>query len=192
MAMETTIFHLIGRPGVGKYTVGTELARRTGARLVDNHSIANVLFNLLDQDGVKPLPDGIWPLVGQVRATVIETLLRVSPRHLSFVFTNYMRGEDEAEYAVFLEMVAVAEARASLFVPVILSCETPELVTRIVQDDRRARMKLVDPVLGAHFNDDVPQFTSDHPNTLELDVTHTRPDAAARAIIDWRDEIAGR
>ena len=107
--METTIYHLIGPPAVGKYTIGKELAARSGARLVDNHSVANVLFNLLDQDGVTPLPDAIWPLVGQVRAAVIETLLTVSPPDLSFVFTNFMRGEDEREYAVFLEMVAVAD-----------------------------------------------------------------------------------
>jgi predicted nucleotidyltransferase len=114
---------------------------------------------------------------------VIETLLTVSPRHLSFVFTNYMRGESEADHAVFLEMVAVAEARESLFVPVILSCETPELVRRIVRDDRRARMRLVNPVVGAEWNDHVPQFTTDHPNALRLDVTRVPPAESAQAII---------
>ena len=41
--MEPTIFHLLGSPGVGKYTIGKALAEATGARLVDNHSIANVI-----------------------------------------------------------------------------------------------------------------------------------------------------
>lgn len=183
--MQSTIFHLIGKPGVGKYTIGSELARLTGARLVDNHSIANVIFNLINADGITPLPAGIWSRVSQVRAAVLDTLVHVSPPDLSFVLTNFIRGDDDAERVAFMEVAAVAEARGSIFVPVILSCETPELVRRIVQPDRRARMKLVDPVQGARLNDDVPQFQSDLPNTLELDVSRTPARDAAQAIVDW-------
>ena len=106
---------------MGKYTVGAELARLTGARLVDNHSIANVIFNVIGTDGVSPLPEGIWERVGQVRAAVLDTIVHLSPPHLSFVFTNYMRGEDAAEYAIFLEFVAIAEIRHSLYLPVLLT-----------------------------------------------------------------------
>lgn len=189
--MQSAIFHLIGKPGVGKYTIGTELARITGARLVDNHSINNVLFNLVNQDGITPLPATIWSRVGQIRAAVLDTLVHVSPPELSFVFTNFMLGEDDAEYAAFLELVAVADARGSTFVPVILACETGELVRRIVRPDRRARLKLIDPVAGARLNDEVPQFRTDHPNLLELDVSHTPPNDAARAIADWLARLQG-
>ncbi len=95
------MFHLIGSPGVGKYTVAREICALTGARLVDNHAINNVIFSLLDQDGVKPLPDEVWTPVGQVRQAVLDTLIEISPRHLSFVFTNYIRGEDEGERGAF-------------------------------------------------------------------------------------------
>ncbi len=87
-----TFFHLIGNPGVGKYTVGAELARLTGARLVDNHSIANVIFNVISPDGLTPLPAGIWERVGRVRAAVLDTIVHLAPPELSFVFTNYGRG----------------------------------------------------------------------------------------------------
>jgi hypothetical protein len=183
--MQSAIFHLIGKPGVGKYTIGAELARLTGARLVDNHSINNVIFNLVNADGITPLPAEIWPRVSQVRAAVLDTLVHVSPLDLSFVFTNFLRGDDDSEQVGFMELAAVAEARGSIFVPVILSCVTAELVRRIVQPDRRARMKMVDPVQGARLNDDVPQFRSDLPNTLELDVSQTAPGDAAQAIVDW-------
>lgn len=186
MTQPPAIFHLIGKPGVGKYTVGSELARRTGARLVDNHSIANVIFNVINPDGVTPLPEGIWPRVGQVRAAVLDTIVHLSPPGLSFVFTNYMRGDDAAEYAIFEEFAAIAALRRSTFVPVILSCETAELVRRIVRPDRRERMKLIDPIEGARLNDRVPQFAPNHPNALHLDVTHTAPQETAQAIINWR------
>lgn len=189
--MPGTIFHLIGNPGVGKYTIGSELARQTGARLVDNHSIANVLFNLIDQDGITPLPAAIWSRVGQVRAAVLDTIVNISPPELSFIFTNFMRGEDPAEYAVFLESVGVADARGSLYLPVLLSCETPELVQRIVRPDRRQRMKLTDPIEGRRLNDDLPPFRTDHPNVLSLDVTRTRPKETAEAIVAWAAKLRG-
>jgi hypothetical protein len=183
--IEPTIFHLIGSPGVGKYTVAREICGLTGARLVDNHAIANVIFNLLDQDGVKPLPEGVWTPVGQVRRAVLDTLAAISPRHLSFVFTNYIRGEDDAERAAFEEMVAVADARGSRFVPVLLSCDTPELLRRVVNDSRRERMKLVDPVVAKRINDEVPHFETNHPNTLRLDVTDIPATEAATTIVAW-------
>jgi hypothetical protein len=187
--LEPTIFHLIGTPGVGKYTVAKELAALTGARLVDNHAVANVIFNLLDQDGIKPLPREVWPHVGAVRRAVLDALVEVSPRHLSFVFTNYLRGEDEAETALFEEMVAVAEVRRSRFVPVLLSCATEELVKRVPNPDRKERMKLVDPSEARRMNDEVPRFETDHPNALRLDVTNIPAAESARRIVEWAKRL---
>jgi broad-specificity NMP kinase len=187
--LEPTIFHLIGTPGVGKYTVAKELVALTGARLVDNHAVANVIFNLLDQDGIKPLPLEVWPHVGAVRRAVLDALIDVSPRHLSFVFTNYLRGEDEAEMAMFQEMAAVAEVRRSRFVPVLLSCATEELVRRVPNQDRKQRMKLVDPVEARRMNDEVPRFQTDHPNAISLDTTHTPPAVVARRVVEWAESL---
>jgi len=185
--VQNTIIHLIGKPGVGKYTIGSHVARLAGARLVDNHSVANVIFNLIAPDGVTPLPAEIWPRVAQVRAAVLDTVAYVSPPGMSFVFTNFIRGEDPGEYAAFMELVAVAEARASTFVPVILSCGTSELMRRVVSPDRRDRMKLIGPTEAARLNDEVPQFSTPHPHTLELDVSDRAPDDAARVIIAWAE-----
>ena len=183
--VQNVMIHLIGPPGVGKYTIGSLVAERIGARLVDNHSVNNVIFNLVAPDGIRPLPSAIWPRVAQVRAAVLDTMIHVSPPGLSFVLTNYIRGEDPGEEAAFLQVVDVAAARGATFVPVLLSCETPVLVQRVVSEDRARRMKLIDPVRTASLNDDVPAFRTDHPNTLELDVTHVSPDEAASRIIEW-------
>ena len=184
------MFHLIGPPAVGKYTIGKELAALMGAKLVDNHAIANVIFNLLDQDGIKPLPPEVWPRVGQVRRAAIDTIIHLSPRYLSFVLTNYIRGDDEQEAAVLAEMVAVAEIRGSLFVPVLLRCESDEIVQRADGPGRRERMKLIDPMAVGRFNDDVPPFETDHPNTLRLDTTRVPPGDSARALVDWAAGLA--
>ena len=173
-------------PGVGKYTIARELAALTGARLVDNHSINNVLFNLVDADGIRPLPREIWAYVLEIRRAVLDTIMHVSPSHLSFIFTNYIRGEDEAEYALFLENAAVAEVRGSTFVPVLLTCMTEELMNRIGTESRRERMKLLDPDEGRRLNE-LPRFTTDHENFFILDVTSLPPEESARRIRDWGD-----
>jgi hypothetical protein len=178
------IVHLIGSPAVGKYTIASRVAPLLPARLVDNHAIANVIFNVLDGDGVTPLPRGVWSHVSQVRRAVLDAITQFSPPHLSFVFTNHLRGGDPAEEVVLEELRAVAEIRQSTFVPVLLSCATEEVVRRVVQPDRRQRMKLADPALARQLNE-LPPFTTTHPNALELDVTRLPVEASAVRIVEW-------
>lgn len=187
--MQPVIFQLIGTPAVGKYTIGKRVAEMTGARLIDNHSVANVVFNAIAPDGVTPLPDTIWPRVRQVRNAVLDTIRHVAPPHLSYVFTNYFHGDSPAEMEAFQEMATLAADRASLFVPVLLRCDTGELMARAANDSRIERMKLIDPILIAHMNDDVSPFETGHPNALVLDTTERPPDDSARLIVEWAERL---
>ena len=187
--MRPVIFHLIGTPAVGKYTIGKLLAELTGARFIDNHSIANVIFNAIAPDGVTPLPAAIWPRVSQVRAAVLDTIRNVAPPELSYVFTNYIQGGSATEMAAFQEMVSLAESRRSLFVPVLLRCQTDELMQRAANDSRIERMKLIDPILIARMNDEIPLFETDHPNTLVLDTTVRPPAESAQTIVAWATQL---
>ena len=190
--MQPTMFYLVGMPAVGKYTIAKELAGLTGARLVDNHSIANVIFNLFDLDGIRPLPEGIFGPVGKVRQAVLDALTNLAPRELSYVFTIVLLGGDPAEAEHFHKMVEVAEQRGSLFVPVLLRCQTGELMLRAANESRVQRMKLIDPATIASLNDDHPQFETDHPNAITLDTTETPPVETARRIVAWAEEVSAR
>ena len=187
--MAPVIFQLIGTPAAGKYTIGKRVAELTGARFIDNHSIANVIFNAIAPDGVTPLPATIWPRVGQVRAAVLDTIRHVAPPELSYVFTNYLQGGSATELAAFEDMVQLAADRQSLFVPVLLRCQTNELMQRAANESRVERMKLIDPILIAHMNDEIPLFETDHPNSLLFDTTSRPPAESARIIVEWAERL---
>jgi hypothetical protein len=141
-----TIIYIVGPPGVGKYTVGRLLAEQLGCKLVDNHYWLNVIFSLVEQDGITPLPKGIWPLAGQVRSAVLETIATLSPPQWSFIFTHSALN-DPAELAIYEDVKAVAKRRASRLVVVRLSCRNPnELARRVAMPERRTRLKGVDAV----------------------------------------------
>jgi len=86
------IVHLIGFPAAGKFTVAKALARQATDHLVviDNHFTANVIFGVMEIDGVKPVPDEVWDRVEEVREAVFTTIETLSPPDWSFVFTNVM------------------------------------------------------------------------------------------------------
>jgi Mrp family chromosome partitioning ATPase len=78
------IVHLVGFPGAGKYTVAQAIARqaeRDGRRFVviDNHLTSNVIFSVMDVDGVRPLPPEVWDRVGEVRAALCGAIEEFSP-----------------------------------------------------------------------------------------------------------------
>lgn len=182
------ILHLVGHPGVGKYTVAKELADLAAADgwrvvVVDNHLTSNVIFSVLPVDGITPLPETVWDRVQEVRDAVLRTIEELSPREWSFVFTNVLSDGVPADERVVERLIELAARRNSRYVPVRLACRPDELLTRITRPDRRARQKWADPVGVRSFIESSPVLAITHPAVLDLDVTSLPPaDAAARIL----------
>jgi hypothetical protein len=186
---------LIGFAGTGKLTVARVLRDRlTGrgeqARLVDNHYINNPIFQLIDVDGVKPLPAGTWDRVGEVRDAVFRTIEELSPTSWSFIFTNDLIDRPE-ERAYVHRLAQLADRRSSTFVPVRLLCDVEELCRRIVSPERRLLMKAVDAgwIRRRFKTEEVldPGLAS----TLTLDITSLPPEEAADRILAHLATVAG-
>ena len=185
MGVRPAIVYLIGFPAAGKLTIARALASLADEErhvvVVDNHHINNTIFEVIDTDGVRAPPPRVWDLTSVVRGAVLAAIGELAPRSWSYVFTNVLiAGLDEE----FVEEVAeLANARDSAFVPVMLRCDVEELARRIVSEERRRRLKWVDPdalrsmVASAQLVD-----ISAQPNALELDVTSLSPEDSARAI----------
>lgn len=181
------ILHLLGFPGTGKSTVARAMcahAEAEGRRLVvvDNHLTSNPVLSIIDADGVRDLPDGVWDRVRKIREVVYQAIEELSPDDWSFVFTNVVVRSDPHVPALFERLERLAIARSTTYVPVVLHCDTAELRRRVPSPERALRHKWVDP-------DGVESFVANEElirpkaTVFDVDVTKlTAPESAARIL----------
>jgi len=181
--LKNTIIVLIGFAGTGKYTIGRELCERTGAKLIDNHLINNPIFKVVDADGIRPLPPGVWDKVKTIRAIVYDSIRELSPPDLSFVFTIELIEGKPGEQEAFDDLKELATARNSLFVPVRLTCDVDELCRRVVSPGRIAMIKAISPEAARQKSADYEVLKTEHPHSRTIDVTRKSPSDSADAIL---------
>ena len=194
--LDKTMVALIGFAGTGKYTIGRELCRRTGAKLIDNHLINNPIFTVVNADGITPLPKAIWGKVKAVRQVVYESIKELSPPDMSFVFTIQLIEDDPEDHKAFVDLVELAAARESLFVPIRLICDVDELCRRIVNPARVKMIKEVSPESARRRAADHAVLNPLHPNLRTIDVTCKSAIESAEEILReikaMRDNEIGR
>jgi len=180
------IIYLVGRGGIGKFTVAKELAQIAGCKVVDNHYWLNPIFGLIHQDGVTPLPAGIWPLTEQVRGAVLETIAAHSPPEWSFVFTHSASGNPEHETAdqvICQDITEIADRRGARRLAVRLTCAPEELVRRVAMPERRLRFKGCDTEevwLNARWQ----SFDPGWPRSMSIDTSGLPAQQTAEQILD--------
>lgn len=79
--------YLIGFPGTGKYTIAKALVKY-GYKIVDNHLINNPILSLLELNENAVIPDFIWDLIREIRASVFRFISH--DKFSSYVFTNVL------------------------------------------------------------------------------------------------------
>jgi dihydroorotase-like cyclic amidohydrolase len=181
--MKNTILYLIGYGGTGKYTIAKEIAALTGAVVVDNHLINNPVFSVVGADGIRLLPAGVWQKIEGIRRIVLDTIAELAQPDASFIFTNELYEGKVMDRRLYEDVATLAAQRKALFVPVILRCEPEELYRRVASPERALRFKLRNV---EHTRENIRTYKLlriEHPNYLELDITHLSPNEAASAII---------
>ncbi len=179
-----TIIVLIGFAGTGKYTIGRELCARTGAKLIDNHLINNPVFSVLNIDGVTPLPVQVWDRVQEIRATVYRAILELSPPEMSFVFTLELRQSNPRDHDALQDLLELAAARESRFIPMRLICGVDELCRRVTDPARVAMLKEISPELARKKSLVEEVLNVPHANLRTLDVTKRTASGSVDAILD--------
>jgi hypothetical protein len=187
--MNGTIIYLLGHPGVGKYTIAKAICAASGARLFDNHLINNVVFSLICADGRTPLPDRVWDLVWTIREQAVTAIAELAPPEMSYVLTNALREGDQWDSAAYQQIVALADRRGSILVPVLLTASDAAFAARMAAPDRQERLKHTDAEGAAKDRLKRPLLGVDHPNRLDLDTTNLPPEEAARIIIAHAERL---
>lgn len=185
--MRAAIVHLIGPPAAGKLTIGRALADQAetvGRRVVvlDNHHTNNVIFSVMEVDGIRALPDAVWDHILQVRAAVLAAIEELSPPEWSFVFTNVLAEHDPLDHQLVQDLQTLATTTDRRFVPVHLTCDPDELARRATNPDRRERMKWVDAAAISAFAANVTMLRVPSADAVDIDTT-TRPPAESAALI---------
>lgn len=180
---DTCIVLLLGYPGVGKRTVGAQLAELLDGVLVDNQLINIPLLTLFRWDGKFPIPMEIWDRVKPIRAAVLGTIEDLAPKTNNYLFTNVLQADADGAEA-YSTLQALADRRRSLFLSVMLDCDVEEQVRRIDNPDRIARLKGSDPEGYRWHRAQTVLFQPPADEVLRLDTTKISAEHNARKIYD--------
>ncbi len=179
---DTCVVFMLGYPGMGKRTVGGQLAQQLDGVLVDNALVNRPLLELFRWDGVEPLPPAIWDYVVPIRDAVVRTIADLAPSTNSYVFTNVIEDGPAAaaEYDVFRSL---AHRRGSLFLAVMLTCDLDVQVSRIDNPDRVALRKGSDPEGYRGYTLSTALYQPPPAEVISVDTTETAPAENARRIL---------
>ena len=123
-----------GPPAVGKLTVASLLAERTGFKLSHNHAIIDAVLPLFEY-GTEPFRK----LVNRFREDIIETAVR---ERTDFVMTYGYVAEEESVVSRYVDLVK-RNGGTTLFVQLSATPET--LAHRVTLPSRGEHGKLTDP-----------------------------------------------
>jgi predicted kinase len=194
MKLHNTIIYLIGIPAVGKYTVGREIARLTGARLVDNQLINYPVFSVIGYDGTDtfPFPQAAWQHIEVIHKQVLAVIRDLCPPDASFVFTNVLDANDPDDKVWFRRIERLAKHRQAKFFPVWLTCDAATLRRRKDAPERKARLKDIDLTSIPRWLEEFAVLKVPHPHALTLDTARATPTQTAKRILNHVRAIESR
>lgn len=170
------IIVLNGYPGVGKLTIGRELATLLDARLVDIHTLYNLAFALTEFR----TPE-FRETVRRVEA-IADELIAALPSDTPVIFTTVLTGETEWAMEEWHRFLARSDQRPPL-VMVHIACDLEENIKRIQSPERKGKGKLqgAEVVQRNHASSET-LIGGDLPHLLRLNVTSLKPEEAADSI----------
>ncbi|MEM9670927.1 MAG: nucleoside kinase [Pseudomonadota bacterium] len=181
--MSGIIIHINGWPGVGKYTIGKNVAAQLNARFVPNHSIC-APANCVADFGTPTF----FEMARQVRALVFEQMIK-APSHERFVLTSVL--DDGADDTARFEAIQTrAKGRSQPLLAVTLVCDADENLRRLDTPLRAARHSLTDSEILRSLFKDYRLLQPHHEFELELDTTNKKPKENAQAIVRRARQLA--
>ncbi|MDF1811525.1 MAG: AAA family ATPase [Verrucomicrobiales bacterium] len=173
------IIHINGFPGTGKLTVARCLKSSVGARVLDNHSIYNVAFCLLDFGSPE------FKLAVEKVEEVAYAQFKHVPSNTVIVITNCLfKNSDwsEERWRKVFDIGSQINRRVGV---VVLECSEEENKRRLNTPERNYLGKLTDvPTLVEQIQTrEILDKGAD--SILNLDTDESNPDESAASIVNW-------
>ena len=182
--LENAFIYLIGVPAVGKYSTAKEIARLSGAKIVDSQLVNMPIFTVVGYEGQDkpPIPPASWGYIEKIRKAVLDFIRDHAPAGTSIVFTNVLE-DAPGDRRLFRRIERIALHRGGVFVPVFLTCDAAELRRRKRNPDRRERLKDTDTSNIEFYTEEFRGLNLPHPNALYIDTTNSPPTQTAKQIL---------
>ncbi len=181
-SIENTLIYLTGFPATGKLTISKTLAEKTGATLIDNHTINNPILQIVRKSGAESFPDEVWRETEKIRTIVFDAMVKLAPQEENFILTNVLV-DYKGDRKLFELVENTARRRGAKFIPVCVTCNRNILMTRVKNSDRAAKQKLIDPDRLREILDRWRLLPIKHPNHLEIDNSRKSIKECAAAIL---------
>lgn len=173
------IIHINGYPGVGKLTIAEILARKLGARLLDNHSIYNVALALTEFKSPE-----YYDTIRTVREIAYRRVLDL-PAGIPVILTNAHFADSTWGNECWDAVVDLSRSRGAALLIVVLECSREENARRIQGLDRASKRKPRDPGMFRGNAEGRPLLDRDGDHLLRLDITELRAEESASRIEEW-------
>lgn len=180
---QSFVIYLLGSPGVGKYTIATEIARQANAVVVDNQLVNTPILTLLNWDGISQLPADVWDRIEPIREAVFSFMKDSAPRSINYVLTNALEDDGGESQEIFDRVKSIADCREAVFLPVHIKCDPEEQLKRVSTEQRKKRLKMSEPDQLVDYLATVVTLIPEDPNLFTLDVTELSPQEAAQRIL---------
>lgn len=184
MKIENAFIYLIGIPAVGKYSTAKEIARLSGAKVIDNQLVNFPIFYIAGYDGTARVRVSLeaWQHITKIRKAVLSYIRDHAPEGMNFVFTNVLE-DAPGDRRLFRRIERIALQRDGVFVPVFLTCDAAELRRRKRNPDRRERLKDIDTSNIRYWSEEFRGLSIAHTNALYIDTTRSPPGQTAKQIL---------
>jgi RNase adaptor protein for sRNA GlmZ degradation len=168
------LLFIYGSPAVGKLTVATEVAARTGFKLFHNH---------LSIDCVEPVFDyGTKPFGRLVNLIRVETIREAARENIDLIYTFcYAKGPDDAHVKSITKIV---EENGGEVCFVLLKADREQLNKRVTEESRKRLGKAKTVEMMDYFHETYDLFSPvPERESLIIDNTNLSPDKAAEQIV---------
>jgi broad-specificity NMP kinase len=177
------IVHLNGMPGVGKLTIAKILADKLSARLIDNHSLIDVVTRMYERGSEAYLTE-----MERMRRKIYEEIEQ-SSKAVCYIFTNALSDERPEDRMILDTLAHCAIESDHVFVQVLLVCDLEENKKRLVAESRKGTGKLMDTNQLETLQSDYSLYHPEGAHRLIIDNTGISAQAAAEQIIRYIRQV---